>query len=131
MQPWQLAWHSGFAPQFTDAELRALAAALAADDPALLQGGTTHPPPLHVLAGEPPLKACALCLPAWRAGGVRTVGGLEDAFLRLLSGAVALTGDPGAPGYFLGWFDDTPRPAMLAQLLAEVELSLSVRRAVA
>ena len=53
LELWQIVWRKGVAPQLSVKGLQALAKALANDDPRLITGGTTQPPPLQSMASEP------------------------------------------------------------------------------
>ena len=46
MESWRKVWREGLAPLLSDNSLRALRRALVEDDPRLIQGATTTPPPL-------------------------------------------------------------------------------------
>jgi hypothetical protein len=130
VQAWQKAFLA-FLPSLPTAGLEALATALAEDDERLLQGATTFPPPLHVARDMPVCAACAVSLALWRGHGLTTVGDVEEAFALACAAASERTGDPTGARYFLNWYDETPRPTMRRELLAEVNLALADREAVA
>lgn len=127
-EAWRRAWREGVAPSLSTAGLEALAAGLRDDDPALVQGATTVPPPLLAVQDWPCEGACAVGYAAWKGDGDDTVGAVEEAFARVVFDAGGLLRDPSGARGFLNWFDDTPRDAMRAELLAEVELALAERR---
>lgn len=123
----QKAWREGIAPQLSDAGLEALALALRTDDPRLVQGATTMPPPLHCVRDWPIEAGCALAYCAWQSGGLATVGEVENGFAQICYAADEACGISAAR-YFIEWFDDTPRDEMRQQLLPEVEAVLAARR---
>src|SRR5690349_6754051 len=119
MTAWQRAWREGFAPQFSLFALKALAKALLADDPMLLQGATCSPPPLESMRGEPAVAVCpvGMCV---QEEGAMTVGEVEDGFARACIVADERLGKPSACRDFICWFDDTPRLVARNELLHEV-----------
>lgn len=129
MESWRLIWRKGIAPTLPTAGLEALGEALRTDDPRLVQGSTTTPPPLMCVAGWPVEAACAIGFCGWQGAGLVSVGEVEQFFGRKCFEADQLTGEPADCRWFLNWFDDTPRDEMRRELLAEVELSLRERAA--
>lgn len=127
MENWQMVWRQGFVPFLSTAGLLALKRALETDDPALLQGSTTDPPPLQIHNDWPVEGACALALCGWRGDGLATIGAVETYFAEMCWRADQVLGEPGACRYFLIWFDHTPRVVMREQLLAEVNRALAYR----
>jgi hypothetical protein len=110
--------------------LEFLRAALAADDPRLTQGSTTTPPPLICVQDWPVEAADAIALtgiPAAGGWGNATVGAIEGHFARCCFEADQRLAEPAACRWFLGWFDDTPRPVVILELLAEVTRALESR----
>jgi hypothetical protein len=65
METWRWVWRDGVVPSLSDAGLRALETALAGDDPRLIQGATTSPPPLQRMQDWPVEGACALGYCGW------------------------------------------------------------------
>jgi len=130
LESWQIAWRNGIVPNLSTAALGALAAGLACDDPALMQGATTNPPPLESLKDCPVAAACAVCYGPWKGDGLATVGEVEEVFAGVCHMADEALGEPSAVRYFLNWFDDTPREEALLLLLAEVGIALAGRRPV-
>lgn len=126
LESWRHVWRSGFGPSISAAGLKALRDALAADDPRLTQGSTTTPPPLMCVQDWPCEGGDALALAGWLGDGLNTVGEVQEYFARVCFDADRRLGEPAACRWFLNWFDDTPRPEMIADLLPEVELSLSL-----
>ena len=127
MNEWRRVWREGFAPGLTETELTALRDALRNDDPRLQQGSTTTPPPLVCVRDWPCEGACALGYCGWKGDGLDTVGEVEEFFAKCCFEADQRLGEPAACRWFLNWFDDTPRPEMRRELLAEVELALAER----
>jgi hypothetical protein len=128
MESWRLVWRQGFAPVLSTAGLEALREALVLDDPRLMQGSTTCPPPLICVQDWPVEGACALGFCGWQGDGLATVGQVEEFFAQACFEADARLGEPAACRWFLNWFDDTPRDQMRAELLAEVERELANRQ---
>lgn len=130
-ESWRLVWRDGFAPSFSDDALEFLKRALLADDPKLIQGGTTKPPPLMCVRDWPceAADAIGLCGVASMGGfdSDVTVGRVEEFFARVCFDADQRLGEPAACRWFLNWFDDTPRDEMRRELLEEVEKVLQQR----
>src|SRR5215213_1752790 len=109
MESWRTVWREGFAPVLTLKGLEALRDALTNDDPRLVQGSTTTPPPLMCVQDWPVEAACAL------------------GFCGCCFEADQKLGEAAACRWFLNWFDDTPRDEMRKELLAEVERAIEDR----
>lgn len=124
---WQHTFRNGFAPNILTAGLEALAHALRVDDPRLIQGQTTQPPPLMYVQDWPVEAACATGLCGWLGGLLETVGEVEEYAARIWFEADQRLGEPAACRWFLNWFDDTPRDEMRRELLAEVEREIALR----
>jgi hypothetical protein len=131
MHAWQKCFRDGFAPQLSTRALEALRSALAADDPRLITGATTSPPPMQCVRDWPVEAACPLGLAGWLGENLATVGAVEAFFAGLCYEADQRLGEPGACRYLLNWIDDTPRKEMRPALLAEVEAELARRGATA
>src|SRR5437870_5220638 len=58
---WQRAFRVGIVSQLTTAGLEGLRKALEQDDPRLITGATTNPPPLHCVADWAVEGCCPLC----------------------------------------------------------------------
>ena len=125
MESWRRVWRDGFAPQLSTRALESLKVALETDDPRLLQGATTSPPPLECMRDWPVETACALGYCGWQSKGLETVA--EEFFQRVCFKADQRVGEPAASRWFLNWFDDTPRDEVRRELLAEVKLTLAQR----
>jgi hypothetical protein len=131
MELWRKVWRDGLLPQLSHHALHALQQALIRDDDRLLQGATTSPPALDVLADCEVEAACALCYCAWQGEGRRTIGEVVREFDRICQAADTLLGEPASCRWFLDWFDLTPRTQVRRELRAEVERALAERRAAA
>ena len=127
MESWRMVWRDGFAPVLSTTGLLSLRDALRVDDPRLVQGATTTPPPLLCVQDWPVEACCALGYCGWQGDRMDTVGEVEEFFAKCCFEADARLGEPAACRWFLNWFDDTPRPDMRRELLAEVELALADR----
>ena len=127
MESWRIVWRDGFVPVLSTAGLLALRAALDSDDPRLVQGATTAPPPLMCVQDWPVEAACALGVCGWLGDGRATVGEVEEHFARCCFEADHRLGEPAACRWFLNWFDDAPRVEMRRELLAEVDRALALR----
>jgi len=127
MESWRLVWRNGFVPVLSTPGLLALRDALRSDDPRLVQGATTAPPPLMCVQDWPVEAACALGVCGWLGDKLETVGQIEEHFAKCCFEADQRLGEPAACRWFLNWFDDTPRADMRRELLAEVELALAER----
>ena len=129
MESWREVWRKAFGRVLPLAGLRALADALRDDDPRLRQGNTTCPPPLMCVSDWPCEGACALGFTGWQNADdpLATVGEVEEHFAAMCFQADQLLGEPAGCGWFLNWFDDTPRDVMRADLLPEVERAIAER----
>jgi hypothetical protein len=127
MESWRIVWRNGFVPVLPTTGLMALRDALRGDDPRLVQGATTTPPPLLCVQDWPVEACCALGFCGWQGEGLGTVGEVEEHFAKCCFEADQRLGEPAACRWFLNWFDDTPRDDMRRELLAEVELALADR----
>jgi len=124
-------WREGLAPHLSRAGLLALQSALLADDPRLLQGTVSSPPPLDALRECAVNGACAIGWCGWQGEGLRSVGQIEEYFHRICDAAAAALHDPVACRYFFDWYDAAPRAEIRRELLAEVKLTLQGRATVA
>ncbi|HKB37327.1 MAG TPA: hypothetical protein VKD72_12820 [Gemmataceae bacterium] len=128
MESWRKVWREGVAPLLSTEGLQALARALASDDPRLLQGATTSPPPLQCVQDWPVEAACGLGYCGWQGDGLETVAEVEEFFARVCFEVDLALGEPAGCRWFLNWFDETPRDEMRTQLLAEVNRTLAQRK---
>src|SRR5437763_9030928 len=127
MESWRNVWRTGVATLLSTESLESLREALATDDPRLLQGSTTTPPPLQCVQDWPVEAACALGYCGWIGDGLETVAEVEEFFARMCFEIDQQMGEPAACRWFLNWFDDTPRQEMRRELLIEVQRTLAER----
>jgi hypothetical protein len=127
MESWRKVWRDGLAPHLSAAGLEALRQALMADDERLIQGATTVPPPLMSVQDWPVEAACVLGYCGWQGDGLATVGEVEEYFAKMCFEADKALGEPASCRWFLNWFDETPRPEAVRELLAEVNRTLAER----
>ncbi len=127
MESWKKVWREGLAPLLSDEALNALKEGLANDDPSLIQGATSSPPPLHCVADWPLVGACLVGYCGWKGDGLETVGEVEEWFARMCFEIDQRVGEPAGCRWLLSWYDTTPRDEMRALLLAEVNLALKDR----
>ena len=134
IESWRKVWRDGFAPLLSETALAALRDALRADDPKLIQGGTTTPPPLMCVQDWPVEAGCVFgyCGAVENGGfGEATVGEAEEFFAKKCFDADNQLGEPAECRWFLNWWDDTPRPEAIRELLPEVDRELARRGAAA
>jgi len=129
MKSWRKVWRDGLAPLLSTPGLEALRRGLLSDDPRLLQGATTTPPPLQCVQDWPVEGCCAVGYCGWQGEGMETVAEVEEFFARTCFEVDQRLGEPAACRWFLNWFDETPRDEMRNLLLAEVNRTLAQRRA--
>jgi hypothetical protein len=117
-------------PQLSTAGLEGLRKALERDDPRLITGSTTSPPPLACMEHEPLDGCCPLCTALLDGSPPRaySVGLMEHAFARTCFRCSELCGEPGAVRYFLNAVDEWSRPQLIANLLPEVKAALAARQ---
>src|SRR5947199_2156696 len=127
MESWRNEWRKGVVPLLSTESLEALRQALVDDDPRLLQGATTTPPPLQCVQDWPVEAACALGFCGWQGDDLESVAEVEEFFAQVCFEADQRLGEPAACRWFLNWFDDTPREEMRTLLLAEVSRTLAER----
>jgi hypothetical protein len=130
MESWRKAFVEGFAPGMSDEELAALSAGLQDNDPTLIQGNTTQPPPLSAMSDWPVEGADAVGYALWKGRGLRTVGEVDAAFAVACRRADDLLNEPHGSRYFLNWWDTAARFEAFAKVLVVVELILAERRGV-
>lgn len=127
MEDWRKVWRQGVAPLLSTAGLAALGKALVNDDPRLLQGATTLPPPLQCALDWPVDAACAIGYCGWQGDGLNTVAEVEEFFSRVCYEAGVEIGQPHSIGLLLNWFDELPREEMRQLFLPEVQRALAQR----
>jgi hypothetical protein len=118
---WQFVWRNGFSKVLPLKGLENLARSLLRDDPALVQGSTTTPPPLLCVQDWACEAADAIGYAGWKNDPpLATVGEVEEAFAKACFEADQLLGEPAACRYFLNFWDDTPRNDVRLQFYPEV-----------
>jgi hypothetical protein len=127
MESWRKVWRDGLAPVLSSEGLEALKQALESDDPRLLQGATTTPPPLQCVQDWPVEAACGVGFCGWQGDGLETVAEVEEFFARVCFEVDQRLGEPAGCRWFLNWFDETPRDDMRRLLLGEVGRTLAQR----
>lgn len=130
MESWRRVFKEGFAPQCSTAELVALRDALVADDPHILQGATTSPPPLMCVRDWPVEDACPWAwVGAYRHGGIKaaTVAETEEEFSIFCQGCDLLLGEPASSRWFLNAWDDGKRDTMRRAVIEEINTILEAR----
>ncbi len=127
MQPWERVWKAA-APLISTKALAALRRALEDDDPRLIQGATCSPSPLLVNARARCEAGCLLGFTGM-AEGCKTVEKVEAYFCRMCYEIDQKMGEPAGVRWLLNWFDEEPREAVFARLLAAVCEELKGRAA--
>lgn len=127
MENWRRVFREGFEPVVSTAGLLALRQALLVDDPRLIQGATTTPPPLRCVENWPVEAACMTAFPFWQGDGLETVAEVEEAFARTAFEIDQRLGEPAGCRHLLNAYDEWPRTEMIANLLPEVERALAIR----
>ena len=127
IEVWRKFWRDGIAPQISNRGLEALRKALKRDDPGLIQGATTDPPPLEFVSHEPVTAACVVSFPGWQ-DGLHSVQQVEDHFWRICHGATERASNPDACRVFLNWWDTAKRAEAFPALLEEVDRELELRQ---
>lgn len=134
MESWRKVFREGLAPLLSEKSLRALYRAVVTDDPRLLQGATTSPPPLVCVQDWPVEAGCALgYCGAVEAGGFKgdlnpcTVAEAEEFFAQMCYQIDQRIGEPAGCRWFLNWFDETPRDEVRRELAAELAMVFTAR----
>lgn len=148
MESWRKVWRDAVVPLLTRADLEVLRNALETDDPRLVQGATTVPPPMQCVSDWPCEAACPLgYVGASRFGGLfdpkrceqrlkehdvrdidcATVAQAEEFFAVSCYEIDKALGEPAGCRHLLNFFDETPRDEMRRELLSEVLLALKDR----
>jgi hypothetical protein len=127
MESWRHVWRKGAAPLLSTEGLHALARGLENDDPRLLQGATTQPPPLQCVQDWDVEGACAFGYAGWQGDGLETVAEVEEFFARMCFEVDNAMGEPAACRWFLNYWDDTPRDEMRREMLHEVNREIARR----
>jgi hypothetical protein len=127
VEAWQKVFREGLAPLLSTKSLEALRKALVEDDPRLLQGVTTQPPPLQCVQDWPVEGCCLVGFAGWQGDGLETVAEVEEFFARMCYEMDMKMGEPAACRWLLNDFDDRPREEMRRLYLTEVQRALAER----
>jgi hypothetical protein len=120
-------FHEGIVPLVSTHDLEVLLEALVKDDPRLLQGATTSPPPLQCVQDWNVEAACVIGYMGWQGQDLNTVSEVETFFGKMCFEMDQLMGEPSACRYFLNWADETPRDEMRKALIKEIDVALKRR----
>ena len=126
MESWRKVWRTMAGHLSTDG-LQKLAEALVGDDPRLVQGATTCPPPLQCVLDWPVESTDAIGFCGWQGDQLSTVQEVEEYFARICFETDQILQEPAACRWFLNWYDEVPREEMRRELLAEVTKALAER----
>jgi hypothetical protein len=131
VESWRIVWRNAAGPLMSDDELRALWRGLKDDDPALIRGATTSPPPLQCVEDWPVEAACAIGYAGWKGAGLLTVKEVEEYFARMCFEIDKKLVEPAGCRHFLNAFDEEPRETFFPALAEEIERELVRREGVA
>lgn len=126
-EPWRRVFRDGLAPLWTRRQLEVLRDGLRDDDPRLVQGATTVPPPVPGVGDWPCEGACLIGYVGMAADGDKTAQDVNEFFVRTTFDIDARLHEPAGCRWLLQWFDETHRAEMLVEMQAEVELALEGR----
>lgn len=126
MEPWRKCWREGFAPALPTEGLLALQQGILDNDPFLIQGATTNPPPMQCVLDLPAESACAVAYCGWKTG-LTTVGEVEEFFARACFEADKSLQEAAGSRFWLNYWDEQPRDLVIVELLEEVRLELARR----
>lgn len=129
MEGWRFCWRKGIEPLLRTDHLEVLLKALDEDDPKLLQGATTIPPPLYSVMDWPVEKACPMGFCGWQGDSLKTVKEVEEFFARLCYETDKKLGEPGGCRYFINAIDEWTRKEMRVKLSLEIRENLANRLA--
>jgi hypothetical protein len=127
VRDWRRVWREGFVPLLPLEGLRALQAALASNDPALLQGQTTVPPALAEVQDWPVEAACATTYCGWKGLDLGSVLKADEYFAQVCFDVDETLDEPAGCRHFLNWYDETPRDQMRRELLPEVQRAIALK----
>lgn len=129
IESWREVLRKGFLPNMPTNGLIAAQKALASDDPRLIQGSTTTPPPVMCVRDWPVEAADFVGFVYWQSGTLEanTVGCVEEAFARACFEVDEIFVEPAACRFWLNHWDETPRHALFSEILDEVNRELASR----
>lgn len=115
MPAWKKVLRDGLVPQLDTSILIQLRDALRADDPRLIQGATTSPPPLQAVQDFSVECGCLVAFCGMLLG-LETVGETEEFFARSCFRIDELVGEPAGCRHLLNAYDETPRHEAFTQI---------------
>lgn len=124
MEAWRIVFRH-FARIANREGLTALLEALETDNPRLLQGVTTSPPPLACYVDQAVEGCCMVGFTGWREG-CTTVTEVEEYFASMCYQIDAALNEPGGCRFLLNWYDETPREEVRAKLIPELRFALGL-----
>jgi hypothetical protein len=128
LSEWTRVWRVGVVPQLTRDNLVALRDALQSNDPRLMQGGTTYPPPLPNVQDWRCESCCLVAFPGF-SDGLTTAGELNTYFAEACHRADLALGEPAAIRHLLHFWDNGSRADVFAALIAELDAALAPKEA--
>ena len=125
MDLWKKVWRKGVVPLLSREELIILKKALENDDPRLIQGATSNPPPLQCVMDWDCEGACLLGFIRWQSRRLITVGDVEEEFADFCFHIDQNIGEPAGCRWLLNHYDETPRNEMIRDFLEEIDVALT------
>jgi hypothetical protein len=129
---WRETFRRGIVPQLSRRQLERLRKAVADNDPRLLQGATTQPPPLQCVQDWPVEAACLMGFCGWMPGDtakdpceLETVADVEEAFAQMAFRCDEMIGIPAGCRFFMNPYDDWTREEMRLNLLPEIDRAIA------
>ena len=131
MESWLTVFRKGIAHLLSTKGLTALLEGLRTNSKNLIQGATCNPPPLACVSSWQVEAGDAIVYAYWQGdrGGDCTVAEGEEAFAKVCYDCDTTIGEPAVVRKFLNWWDDSPRPLVLAGMIEEVSNELARRMA--
>lgn len=127
MEAWRRVFRDGLAPLLSTRALEALRTAILRDDPQLVQGATTVPPPLQCVQDWPVEGACLIGFAGWKGEDLEIVADVESWFARTCFDVDQRLGEPAGVRFLLNFFDGSSREVAFAGLLPEINRELARR----
>jgi hypothetical protein len=125
MEGWRKVWRQGIVPLVGEKGLRALQAALRDDDKRLVQGMTIDPQSEWVPSSWEPSGACLIAYCGWQGQNLDSIAKVQRFFDRIVDAAsLKLLAWDVEVSDLVEWYDETDRPTMRRELLAEVDRAL-------
>ena len=127
---WRKVFREGFLPSLKTEHLVALREVLASDDPRLIQGATTSPPPLQCVQDWPAEAGCLIgfCGIIENGGfGEATVGQAEEWFFQAATQIDSRMGETAAIRWLTNWWDETDRMTAINEILPEIDRAIALK----